>query len=49
MFRHRFRRQIATVASGGDPLGVTHDPTDGLVRVRAGNYIGDHDEVIALG
>ncbi len=36
--RHFMRRQIAIVANGGDPLGVSFDPADETYYVLAGNY-----------
>lgn len=39
--RRFMREQIAIVAQGGDPLGVTFDPADDVYHVRAGNYYLD--------
>jgi phenylpropionate dioxygenase-like ring-hydroxylating dioxygenase large terminal subunit len=39
--RRFMREQIAIVANGGDPLGVSFDPADELYHVRAGNYYLD--------
>jgi hypothetical protein len=36
--RRFLRRQIRTVQEGGDPLGVTFDPADAVVKVQAGNF-----------
>jgi hypothetical protein len=36
--RHFLRQQIAIVANGGDPLGVTFDAAEELYAVQAGNY-----------
>ena len=49
MLRHVFRRQVEAVAGGNDPLGPGLNGTDPHYRVRAGNYIGERDEVIHLG
>jgi phenylpropionate dioxygenase-like ring-hydroxylating dioxygenase large terminal subunit len=39
--RQFLRRQIAIVAEGGDPSGVTFDPAGDLYHVQAGNYFID--------
>ena len=39
MVRRQFREQLAVVAAGGDPIGVSFDPADAVVTVEAGNYI----------
>lgn len=53
MFRRLFRSQVKAVADGRDPLGSAGGPDLGSDRaeivVRAGNYIGERDEVIHLG
>jgi hypothetical protein len=36
--RRLLRRQIETVRDGGDPLGVTFDPAQAVVKVQAGNF-----------
>ncbi|HEV8016300.1 MAG TPA: hypothetical protein VGP48_12250, partial [Stellaceae bacterium] len=36
--RRLLRRQIETVKHGGDPLGVTFDPAQAVVKVQAGNF-----------
>ncbi len=36
--RQLLKQQIALVQSGGDPLGVTFDPADAIVKVRSGNF-----------
>lgn len=38
MLRRFLRRQIAIVREGGDPVGVTRDPSKALQRVGAGNF-----------
>jgi phenylpropionate dioxygenase-like ring-hydroxylating dioxygenase large terminal subunit len=38
MQRRLLEKQIEIVAQGGDPLGVTFDAADALVRVRSGNF-----------
>lgn len=43
MFRHVFRKQVRAVTDGERPLATEH------YRVRAGNYIGDRDDVITMG
>lgn len=43
MFRTAFKRQVAAVTSGESAASPTH------YVVKAGNYIGDRDEVIHLG
>ena len=49
MFRRLFHRAVEQVTAGDDPPGVAFDDASARYRVRAGNYIGDRDEVIALG
>jgi Tfp pilus assembly protein PilP len=49
MFRHAFRRALASVERGADPVGVSRGPDTVTYTVRAGNYIGQRDEVIGLG
>jgi phenylpropionate dioxygenase-like ring-hydroxylating dioxygenase large terminal subunit len=39
MVRRQFREQIAVVAAGGDPVNVSFDEADALVRLDAGNYL----------
>jgi len=41
MLRRLLARQIAAVAKGEDPLGVTRDPARVLVRLAAGNFLHD--------
>ncbi len=36
--RRMLKAQIKAVAEGGDPIGVTFDPTGGMVKIRSGNY-----------
>jgi len=43
MFRHVFRKQVAAVATGDQPLSTER------YQVKAGNYIGDRNEVMNLG
>ena len=43
MFRHTFRQQIKAITAGDAPVATER------YAVRAGNYIGDKDEVINLG
>jgi len=43
MFRHAFRRQLKAMAEGRAPVATKH------YAVRAGNYIGEHADVIDLG
>jgi phenylpropionate dioxygenase-like ring-hydroxylating dioxygenase large terminal subunit len=38
MQRRLLRAQIKVVAEGGDPIGVTFDPAQALVKVRSGNF-----------
>jgi hypothetical protein len=38
MQRRLLMQQIETVAKGGDPLGVSFDPAQDLVRIRSGNF-----------
>jgi phenylpropionate dioxygenase-like ring-hydroxylating dioxygenase large terminal subunit len=39
MVRRQFLEQVAVVAAGGDPVGVTFDPSASPVSLIAGNYI----------
>ena len=39
MVRRQFLEQVEVVASGGDPVGVSFDPDDAPVSLRAGNYM----------
>lgn len=39
LVRRQFKEQVRIVADGGDPVGVTFDDDEALVRVVAGNYI----------
>ena len=39
MVRRQFKEQVAVVAAGGDPIGVSFDEDEGPVPVLAGNYI----------
>ena len=32
------KAQIKVVAEGGDPIGVTFDPTKALVKLRSANF-----------
>ena len=43
MFRHAFRQQLKALADGDSPVATDR------YAVRAGNYIGDKDDVINLG
>jgi len=38
MQRRLLREQMEVVASGGDPIGVSFDPDQALVRIRSGNF-----------
>jgi hypothetical protein len=38
MQRRLLEKQMEVVAQGGDPLGVTFDPAQALVKVRSGNF-----------
>ena len=38
MQRRLLEKQMEVVARGGDPLGVTFDAADALVKVRSGNF-----------
>lgn len=38
MQRRMLMQQIEVVANGGDPLGVTFDPAQELVKIRSGNF-----------
>jgi nitrite reductase/ring-hydroxylating ferredoxin subunit len=38
MQRRLFAQQIDVVAKGGDPIGVSFDPAQALVRIRSGNF-----------
>jgi phenylpropionate dioxygenase-like ring-hydroxylating dioxygenase large terminal subunit len=49
MFRHAFRKALAAVEHGDDPVGVARGTDTATYTVRAGNYIGLRDEVIGLG
>ena len=39
MVRRQFLDQVRVVASGGDPVGVSFDPDEPPVPLRAGNYV----------
>jgi phenylpropionate dioxygenase-like ring-hydroxylating dioxygenase large terminal subunit len=39
MVRRQFREQLAVMAAGGQPIGVSFDPAEAVVTVEAGNYI----------
>ena len=41
MLRRFFRKQLETVAKGGDPAGTIFDERDALVLFDAGNYLED--------
>lgn len=41
MLRRFFRKQIETVAAGGDPAGTIFDERDALIRFDAGNFLED--------
>ena len=49
LFRHAFRSAVRAVAAGERPPFVVPRPGAHRHRVRAGNYIGDRDDVIHLG
>ena len=49
MFRHAFREGLRAVERGDDPAFVVKDQASHHYRVRAGNYIGDRDDVIQMG
>jgi hypothetical protein len=38
MQRRLLEKQIDVVAGGGDPIGVSFDPAQALVKVRSGNF-----------
>jgi phenylpropionate dioxygenase-like ring-hydroxylating dioxygenase large terminal subunit len=38
MQRRMLKAQIRVVADGGDPIGVTFDPSQALVKLRSGNF-----------
>ncbi len=38
MQRRMLMQQMEVVAKGGDPLGVTFDPANALVKIRSGNF-----------
>jgi hypothetical protein len=38
MQRRLLEKQIEVVARGGNPLGVTFDAAEALVKVRSGNF-----------
>jgi hypothetical protein len=44
MLRRLLQRQLDTVASGGDPAGVSFDPAASPVVFEAGNYIIDRTD-----
>ncbi|MCE2513304.1 MAG: hypothetical protein J4F50_12330 [Acidimicrobiia bacterium] len=47
MVRRQFLDQVRVVASGGDPVGVSFDPDEPPVSLRAGNYVvGPDDETL---
>ena len=39
MVRRQFLEQVRVVAAGGDPVGVSFDPDEAPVPLRAGNYV----------
>ena len=39
MVRRQFLEQVRVVAAGGDPVGVSFDPDEAPVSLRAGNYV----------
>ena len=39
MVRRQFLEQVQIVAEGGDPVGVSFDPDEAPVALRAGNYV----------
>jgi nitrite reductase/ring-hydroxylating ferredoxin subunit len=39
MLRRALRRQVETVAAGGDPAGVTFDPAKAVVTIDGGNFV----------
>ena len=39
MVRRPFLEQVQAVADGGDPVGVSFDPGEAPVSLRAGNYV----------
>lgn len=39
--RRQFKEQVAIVASGGDPVGVSFDENEDSIELIAGNYIVD--------
>ena len=49
MFRHAFKQGVKAVAADEDPSFVAHDDDSARYQVRAGNYIGNRDEVIEMG
>jgi len=44
MLRRFFRKQIETVAAGGDPAGTIFDERDALIRFDAGNFLEDRPD-----
>jgi hypothetical protein len=44
MLRRLLTRQIEVVRAGGDPIGVTRDPAQTLVKLDAGNFLIDAAE-----
>ena len=38
MVRRLFKQQLDIVDAGGDPIGITFDPTNAVLMVEAGNY-----------
>jgi len=48
IFRHVFRQQVRAVSNGETPIGVTNG-VESRYDVRAGNYIGDREDVVHLG
>ena len=49
MFRHVWKGGLSAVAAGEDPVFVVRRLGEHHYSVRAGNYIGERDEVITLG
>ena len=39
MVRRQFLEQVKIVAEGGDPVGVSFEPDEAPVALRAGNYV----------
>jgi phenylpropionate dioxygenase-like ring-hydroxylating dioxygenase large terminal subunit len=47
MLRRLLARQIKAVQDGGDPMGVSFDPANDLVKLAAGNFLVDNPQSAA--